>query len=370
MLIDIKPARVGDLVQIEDYTASQQGLQHLRAALSSGRLARIAVLGDSYIEGDILTQDMRELLQDTYGGSGVGYMSLFTDFPGFRKSVKQGGKGWTTFAANKKGDKAYMGISEHYFKPSGNATATYSGTSSLAHVDRWDMSKFLFIAPDGGVVKVKNGADWVSHEVKASPEVQCIAVPGATAEFAVSSSTPSIIGLGVWLESSKGINVDCMSSRGFSGISLKNVNADLCRQMAKYVDYDLIVLEFGINAMSSKQTNYSVYGKRMEEVVNQMRACYPNADILIMGIGDRGEKRGGEVHSMATSKNMVDEQREVARRTHSMFWDTQEAMGGQDAIVKWASSGLANKDYIHLTHKGGRELATRFVNALNHNLKK
>lgn len=101
-----------------------------------------------------------------------------------------------------------------------------------------------------------------------------------------------------------------------------------------------------------------------------MRACYPNADILIMGIGDRGEKRGGEVHSMATSKNMVDEQREVARRTHSMFWDTQEAMGGQDAIVKWASSGLANKDYIHLTHKGGRELATRFVNALNHNLKK
>lgn len=369
VLQPVKPARVGDLVQIEDYTSSQTGLRNLRAALASGRLARVAVLGDSYIEGDIFTQDVRAQLQSAYGGSGVGYMNLFSEFPGFRRSVKQGGKGWTTFASNGKGEKAYFGISEHYFKPSGDATATYSGTSHVANADRWDTARFLFIAPKGGVVKVKNGGEWQSHEVQASPDVQCITAPGG-AEFAVQSSTPSIIGLGVWLDANKGISVDCMSSRGFSGITLKNVNANLCRQMAKFVNYDLIVLEFGINAMSAKQTDYSVYTKRMEDVVNHMRACYPNADILIMGIGDRGEKKGGEVHSMSTSKHMIAAQRELARRTHSLFWDTQEAMGGQDAIVRWAQSGKANKDYIHLTHKGGQELATQFVKAVNHNIKK
>ncbi|MCM1483359.1 MAG: GDSL-type esterase/lipase family protein [Muribaculaceae bacterium] len=370
ILIAEKPARVGDLVQIEDYTASQTGLSKLRSALAAGRLARIAVLGDSYIEGDIFTQDVRAQLQTAHGGSGVGYMSLFSDFPGFRRSVKQGGKGWSTYASNKKGEKAYMGISEHYFKPSGEGTATYSGTSALANADKWETSRFLFIAPKGGTVKVKTSGEWATHELTPSSDVQAITVPGVTTDFAVSSSTPSIIGLGVWLDADRGISVDCMSSRGFSGISLRNVNAELCRQMSKFINYDLIVLEFGINAMSSKQTDYSVYSRRMEEVVNHMRACYPGADILIMGVGDRGEKRGGEVHSMPTGRNMIAAQREVARRTHSLFWDTREAMGGQDAIVSWASNGLANKDYIHLTHKGGRELATRFVSAINHNLKK
>ncbi|MDE6431322.1 MAG: hypothetical protein K2K65_09160, partial [Duncaniella sp.] len=70
----VKPSRVGELVRIEDYTTLGVGLTHLKHAISSGTLARIAVVGDSYIEGDIFTQDLRELFQDTYGGQGVGFV--------------------------------------------------------------------------------------------------------------------------------------------------------------------------------------------------------------------------------------------------------------------------------------------------------
>lgn len=368
ILIDIQPARVDGIVQVEDYTLSQRGLHKLREALAAGRLARVAVLGDSYIEGDIFTQDLRAQLQTAHGGSGVGYMNLFTEFPGFRRSVRQGGGGWKARAASKGADTTYMNISEHYFTPTGEAVATYKGTSSLANADMWTVSQFLFIAPKGGTVKIKAEGEWESHTLAASDDVQCLQIKGATKEFAVSSSSSSIIGLGVWLDNEKGISVDCMSSRGYSGISLAKVNPELSRQMAKFVDYDLIVLEFGINAMSSSQKNYSVYTKRMMGVVKHMRECYPNADILIMGVGDRGEKKGSAVHSMPTATYMVDAQREVARRTHSLFWDTREAMGGEDAIVMWASNGWANKDYVHLTHKGGKELATRLVTAINRNL--
>ena len=67
-----KAPREGELVIIEDYTTDQVGLIQLRNALAQGSMARIAVVGDSYIEGDIFTQDLREKLQSTYGGEGVG----------------------------------------------------------------------------------------------------------------------------------------------------------------------------------------------------------------------------------------------------------------------------------------------------------
>lgn len=65
-------------VMLEYYTDSP--LSNFKTALSSGK-ARVAVLGDSFIEGDIFTQDLRRLLQESYGGSGVGYVAMHTDFP-------------------------------------------------------------------------------------------------------------------------------------------------------------------------------------------------------------------------------------------------------------------------------------------------
>lgn len=365
VILPEKPSRVGDLIQIEDYTLSQQGIARLRQTLASGKLGRIAVVGDSYIEGDIFTQDLRDQLQNIYGGSGVGYMNMHSEFPGFRRSIKQGGKGWNEFALGKKGKKEYFGISQHYFTPSGKATASYAGTDKLLHTKQWTHSKFLFISPVATTVKTKTtDSEWSSHQVEGSPEVQCIEVNRPTSDFEIEVSSPSLVGLGVWLDANKGISLDCMSSRGFSGITLAKVDEQLTKSLSRHIKYDLIILEFGINAMSAGQMDYSIYGRKMESVINHVRKLYPTADILVMGVGDRGEKKGGVVNSMEAGTAMIAEQRSVARRAHTLFWDTREAMGGVGAIARWASSGMANKDYVHLTHKGGKELATQLTKAI------
>lgn len=368
VLIEVKPSKINGTVEIEDYTSHQNGLQNLKSALASGKLARVAVVGDSYIEGDIMTQDLRDQLQSAYGGSGVGYMNLYSEFPGFRRSVKQGGKGWKEYAINKKCDKSLMGLSQHYFKPEGKATATYKGSKSLTHTGQWSSSRFLFIAPNGGTVKAKTTGDWNTYNVEASNDVQCIKLDGVTDNFELETSSTGIVGLGVWLDDSKGISVDCMSNRGNSGMTLMSIGSNINTQMAKHIKYDLIIVEFGINAMSPGQKNYDVYTRQMVKAINKVKACNPNADILVLGIGDRGEKKGGAVHSMNGSNEMVAAQREIARQTHSLFWNTKEAMGGNDAIVTWANSGLANKDYVHLTHKGGNKLATLLATAIKNNL--
>ena len=76
------------LVEIEDFGTPDSS--RLRAfydtLLCARRPVRIAVLGDSFIEGDILTADLRERLQQAYGG---GY-----DFCRFFRATDCGGTGW------------------------------------------------------------------------------------------------------------------------------------------------------------------------------------------------------------------------------------------------------------------------------------
>ena len=65
---------------------------HRRSSL--GRPVRIAVLGDSFIEGDIFTGSLRKALQERYGGSGVGWLPMSSETAGFRKTVRHEFKGW------------------------------------------------------------------------------------------------------------------------------------------------------------------------------------------------------------------------------------------------------------------------------------
>ena len=66
---------------IEDYSDStMRGMKHFYEALSKvktmKRPVRIAYFGDSFIEADIFTADLREMLQQEFGGCGVGYVPV------------------------------------------------------------------------------------------------------------------------------------------------------------------------------------------------------------------------------------------------------------------------------------------------------
>ena len=62
---------------VEDFSVGHIGLRRFFAALNGistlGRPVRVAFLGDSFIEGDILTADFRERMQARFGGRGVGF---------------------------------------------------------------------------------------------------------------------------------------------------------------------------------------------------------------------------------------------------------------------------------------------------------
>jgi lysophospholipase L1-like esterase len=363
--------RVNGQVIIEDYSQTGNGLAHVKQALAhcTDRTVRIAVIGDSYIEGDIFTMHIRQELQNLYGGAGVGYVPLASEVSGFRTSIRESSKGWTIHDMRKKDSKKYKPLSGEYFTTDGTASVKYTGTGKIKHADSWNSVKFLYITPTDGTVTIATDAGEQSYAVSASADVQCIEVSGLTTTTTISTDIAGFTSLGAYVNNTNGIALDNMSLRGNSGISHRTLDEQLATQMRKYINYDLIILEYGINALSSQQTDYTAYGKIMQQVVAQVRKCYPNADILLLGIGDRGQKLGGEVQSLPTSQAMVDAQRNAAKASGCLFWDTREAMGGTNAAIAWREQGLINADYIHLNAKGGATLADTFIKSFKSALK-
>lgn len=370
---DFTAPRIGDVIAIEDYSADGHGLSRLGDVFgnASQRNVRIAVVGDSYIEGDILVQDIRSGLQDRYGGKGVGYIAAFSSFPGFRSSVNQAASNWEEHEIRKMNNDPLKTILGTYFTAQSNANARFRKSLKPAHLDSWERTRVLFKADTPGTISL-SGPDFENKVFDVSPSdgVQCISLDVPTGDIRFTTDIVGLKVLGFWLENKNGIVVDGISLRGNSGISHRQLNAATTTQMRRYVDYDLIILEFGMNALSAAQTDYTAYGNAMVDVVNNLKNLYPESQILIFGVGDRGQKKDGTVGSMATVKSLIRTQRNVALRTGSLFWDTREAMGGEGAAVDWHQRHLLNSDYVHLNHRGGKELAEIFLSSFDASIKK
>lgn len=367
LLRPVQPSRRGNLVVLEDYSLSGDGLARFRTALTqrAKRPVRVAVIGDSYIEGDIYSRDIREKLQSLYGGRGVGYVTPHNIVSGFRPSVRQSDSGWEDFDLRKDNSENCRWLSGQRFTGGPGATVTWRAADSPEHVKGWNTAKILFKSNGSGVLVTDMGTGPQEHQVSPSKEVQCISLSGEMTRLSLTNkSVGGLTVLGIWLNDGMGVTVDNMSLRGNSGITHRNVSPELARDMARFVDYDLIIVEYGLNALTSKQKDYSYYAGMMAKVLATLKESYPNADIIMMGAGDRGQKSGAEVHSTPTLPYMVDAQRKTARRAGVMFWDTREAMGGEDAIVRWRNDKLVNADYIHMNFQGGEKMAGLFVSTL------
>ncbi len=370
------PPRVDNGVTLfEDFSAEGTGLSHLLSALQCDTLdrpVRIAFLGDSFIEADIFTQDVRAQLQALYGGRGVGYVSMHSEFPGFRRSVVQSGSGWKTYTILKPKamDWSVMTLHQQYFVPLSGAKATYKGTTRVERAERWNSSRFVFLAQQDCAVSMKtDSSDWQRFAVTGSPKLQSLSLPGETSSFSVRvDSMSSFVAVGVWLDDERGIAVDNVSTRGYAGLSLASISSSRSRQVDELLHYDAIVLQYGLNIITPEIHNYEAYARRMVRAIQHLQQCFPHTDIILMGVGDRCQKINGNITTMPAILGLVKAQRMAARTAGVVFWDTFQAMGGQNGILDYVAHQEANKDYTHINHKGGKRLATEFVKSLQYEM--
>lgn len=408
------------MVAIEDFGSSDgrtREMDHFYAALreAKNRPVRVAYFGDSFVEGDILTNDLRELLQSRFGGRGVGWVDMQSIVAGFRPTVTHRSAGWADHNANdSKGYNSQLaGLAGRYYVPAS------TGTTSLSCQKNWHGDHLssveqatVFFTPGGNmsVTASVNGETaqtlWGSGHTPANPEPTYVTqlvptdsvddmgdtvmkevrvrvdaqpsgsdgsdgtgVQAETVRGTIQSITVSAHGsgrlYGIALDGSKGITVDNFSMRSGNGWFLKDIPAETLRQFAAVRPYDLIILHYGLNIANKKSKDYSYYTDRMAAGIRNLQQAFPQASILVVSVSDRGQKGSdGQMHTMPGVVELMQFQRKMASDTHTAFWNLYEAMGGDGSIARMKDEKEANLDYTHINFAGGKHLAQIFFDVL------
>lgn len=346
--------------RLMDYSEGQSALRRLRAALREGRSrsVRIAFVGDSFIEGDILVAPFRQALQQRYGGKGVGYVPLTSTVARFRQSIQQRFEGaWRQTLASKSNSRTLFTLSETF----ATATASASTSYKLTNADRVTLhyvSDTIPVAITYGI----NGGERQHVELPASH--------GALAEYTFPHSAVKQFELatgggdgtrfyGVCFDGMTGISVDNYSLRGSSGTKLTAVSSALTSQLSRFRPYDLIILSYGLNVLSPKDNNdsYEWYYDAMAKSIEHIQQLYPHATILLMSLSDRATLHEGEIHPLNGVARVLRIQHRLAQRYGLLFWNTHEAMASLGGIKGFVDKGWAAKDYTHISMAGGTQLA-------------
>lgn len=366
-----------DMVPIEDFTPmtaqATQSMDVFYAALDKsrgqlGRPVRIAFFGDSFVEGDILTADLRQALQQAYGGEGVGYVDIASPFIQYKGTVRHSATGWTDHSILERSKTYYdeAGISGRYATAQyAGASVRYSGVSQYAGLASWSVATAYVSADDTlEVTAFINDTDTVALPLAGNGQVQALCWEGRISKIRLTAPTSGFIAYGMALEGRSGVTVDNFSLRGCNGTALTNIPRQQLRQFARLRPYDLIVLQFGLNIAEKDRTDYTAYTAQMRRVIEHLRTAYPHAAILVMSVGDRADRIDGELRTIPGVKALVRQQRQLAMESGVAFWNTYEAMGGEGSILRMASLGQAGKDYTHITRSGGKAVAQSLMRAL------
>ncbi|MCD8194061.1 MAG: hypothetical protein LUD74_05865, partial [Tannerellaceae bacterium] len=166
------------------------------------------------------------------------------------------------------------------------------------------------------------------------------------------------------MEDANGIVVDNFSLRGNSGLILQRLNIDYCHALNEIRPYDLIIMQYGLNVVNADMLQYGWYTRRMVEIIQHMQQCFPDTDILLLGVSDRSYQENGAFETMPAVLALLHAQRQAARRSGITFWNVFGAMGGENSMVRFVENNWASKDYTHLSFRGGRELATALLEAI------
>lgn len=368
---------------IEDFSMGDgYGMEPFYSALDrmdngDGGTVRIAVLGDSYIEGDILTADLRMMLQQQYGGCGVGYVPITSETYGFRRSVRHSFSGWNSHKVTDTGkgfDRSREIISGEYAIPDSSATVELSGQRKYySHLDSCDQSSIYFraFAPCTITASINGGQQKQRFDIEPRQEMQMLTINAddekiGRVRWSVGAAGNDYTFYGATMDCNRGIILDCYSMRSTAGPNLLGIPEQNLAEYDKLRHYDLIILMFGLNAITPDITNYAGYKERMCDVIDHLKRNCPGSGILVVSVGDRCERRDGEMRTMRGVLAMVKYQRLIAAESGVAFWSMFDAMGGEGSIVKMVENTPreANGDYTHINFLGGRRLAGYFYNAL------
>lgn len=359
--------------EYQDSTGMSKDLTHFLNALQDlhahkRKKVRIAYFGDSMIEADLITGDLRDSLQARFGGEGIGFVQITSVVAQWRTSIRHTfSEDWRDYHfKNKPPENTLLGICGHAFVPGPESWVKYSPVQKpgLNHFNRVG----LLYGPAANtnlLINDKpytlNGADVLNELVLPQSDVQ----QSVTLKFGGGDTPPALYGLS--FESDSGVFVDNYSFRGITGLELAHLSGQMIRQMQQAHTYDLVVIHYGANVLFRPElTDYNWYGQSMQKVMDSFGKNWPNTSFLIVGTADRGYMKEDHFVTAPGVRPLLKTQHELAEDNGTAYWNLFAAMGGEGSMARWVqeSPAYGKKDHTHFTTYGARRVGALLYKAI------
>ena len=307
------------------------------------RKVRIVHYGDSQIEEDRMSSQIREVLQDRFGGSGVGLMPLAQTIPS--RSVKQ------TLIMNSKTITPQTLTRNIVYGPKRmqRSDGLYGAMGQVAFMNDSLVSGSehltLICTPTDHrprYTQVKLFADSSIHHERYG---DTISLQGKGAVYGISQ------------ESSTGIIVDNIPMRGCLGLVFNKIDSTQLTQFYRNENVTLIIMQFGGNAIpfNEKPSTIQSIVRGLRQQVRYIQSCAPHASILFIGPSDMLTTINGVEQSYPMVSYMDRLLHKMALEEHIAYFSLFRWMGGNGSMARWKEIGLAGSDGIHFMRSGARK---------------
>lgn len=340
----------------------------LRMENAGDRPVRIVHYGDSQIEMDRISQDLRQALQERFGGGGTGLFPAVSNVPSasIYKSASGGFAQYTMYGdstTQRAGHNRY-GMLAQVVKLSGGGTISLRGTKNkLAREGVKTFESVSVLYGRGESLEVKA----VSDTLKPVPVVENgengtlvtwnfgRPVRKATLSFRGSAEIYA-----VGADGAGGVAVDNIPLRGSSGTIFSRISKPLMEDCFALTDTRLIILQFGGNMMPMVRSTKTIeqYQEQIQKQLAYFHEVAPQAKILFIGPSDMGKSVKGRIVTWPHLPEMVDSLKATVLRNDAAYWDLYRMMGGENSMVQWVKHrpAYAGPDYIHFTPAGARRV--------------
>lgn len=336
---------------------------------ATDHLVRVVHYGDSQIELDRISQDLREALQERFGGSGTGLFPALGNVPS--ASISKAASGsfaqYTMYGdstTQRAGHNRY-GILAQVVQLTGSGTLTLRGTknkNAREGVKTFESVSILYGRGENLVVKATSGTEKPEPVVqKGENGVTLLTwrfsqpVEKATLTF---QGNAEIYGIGA--DGNAGVAVDNVPLRGCSGTIFTRISKPLMTDSFALTDTRLIILQFGGNMMPMIRGAKQIepYQEQIAKQIAYFHEVAPQAKILFIGPSDMGKSVNGRVVTWPHLPELVDSLKATALRNDAAYWDLYRMMGGENSMAQWVrhSPPYAGPDYIHFTPAGAQKV--------------
>lgn len=336
-----------------------------------GAVTRILHYGDSPVTADLITADVRSLLQQRFGDAGHGACLIAKPWAWYgHRGVEVEAGGWHSDPATLRGQK------DGWYGLGGVSFTGAAGAFSRIRLKQQGHSKLVlsYVAqPGGGELLIRAGDNEVGVLDTSAGETaaarQSFDIPPDTRQIELLVTRgPVRLFLKELFKPGPGIVYDSLGLNGiWTGVLAWHMDPRHWTAELRAAGPSLVIIHYGTNESGFASYIDAAYPRDLRAVIARVRDALPEASILVMSPMDRGVRdSGGGIGTMPTIPRLVAVQAQVAAETGCAFFNTFEAMGGPGTMGQWyrAEPRLVSADFIHPLPAGGRIVGTLLYNAL------